>query len=101
MFLGTFCYCIAALPAARTAPQPFVPVLTVAVAMALAPLCVGVLIYFIYHISNAISVNHIVDRIARETKLVIDELMPELRKPFQRRRNRRILCGTAGCRHQE
>ena len=39
---------------------------------------------FIYHISNAISVNHIVDRIARETELVIDELMPELRKPFQR-----------------
>ena len=84
MFLGTFCYCIAALPAARTAPQPFAPVLTTAVAMALAPLCVGVLIYFIYHISNAISVNHIVDRIARETELVIDELMPESRKPLQR-----------------
>ncbi len=84
VFLGTFCYCIAALPAARTAPEPFAPVLTVAVAMALAPLCVGVLIYFIYHISNAISVNHIVDRIARETELVIDELMPEPRKPFQR-----------------
>ena len=27
MFLGTFCYCIAALPAAQTAPQPFAPVL--------------------------------------------------------------------------
>ena len=87
MFLGTFCYCIAALPAARAAPQPFVPVLTVAVAMALAPLCVGVLIYFIHHISNAISVNHIVDRIARETEIVIDELMPELRKPFQHAEN--------------
>lgn len=84
IFLGTFCYCITALPAARAAPQPFAPVLTVAVAMALAPLCVGVLIYFIYHISNAISVNHIVDRIARETELVIDQLMPEPRKPFQR-----------------
>ncbi len=84
MFLGAFCYCIAALPAARSLPQPFAPVLTTSVAMALAPLCVGLLIYFIYHISNAISVNHIVDRVARETELVIDELMPEPRRPLQR-----------------
>jgi hypothetical protein len=31
--------------------------------------------------SNAISVNHIVDRIARESELIIDELMPEPRWP--------------------
>ena len=48
--------------------------------MALAPVCVGWLIYFIHHISNAISVNHIVDRIRRETELVIDELMPYPRR---------------------
>ncbi len=76
IFLGTFSYCIAALPAARSLPTPFAPVVTVAGAMALAPVCVGCLIYFIHHISNAISVNHIVDRIARETEDVIDELMP-------------------------
>ena len=40
---------------------------------------VGWLIFFIHHISQAISVNHIVDRIARETELVIDELMPHPR----------------------
>jgi uncharacterized membrane protein len=76
IFLGTFSYCIAALPAARSLPAPFAPVVTVVGAMALAPVCVGWLIYFIHHISNAISVNHIVDRIRRETELVIDELMP-------------------------
>ena len=76
IFLGTFSYCIAALPAARSLPTPFAPVVTVAGAMALAPVCVGWLIYFIHHISNAISVNHIVDRIARETEDVIDALMP-------------------------
>jgi uncharacterized membrane protein len=76
IFLGTFSYCIAALPAARSLPTPFAPVVTVAGAMALAPVCVGWLIYFIHHISNAISVNHILDRIARETEDVIDELMP-------------------------
>ena len=42
------------------------------------------MIFFIYHISRAISVNHIVDRIARETEFVIDELMPEKRRPLQR-----------------
>src|SRR5271165_500979 len=81
VFLGTFSYCIAALPAARSLPHPFVPVFTVTVAMLLAPVCVGWLIYFIHHISNAISVNHIVDRIRRETELVIEELMPYPRRP--------------------
>jgi uncharacterized membrane protein len=81
IFLGTFSYRIAALPAARSAPDAFVPVATVTGAMLLAPVCVGWLIYFIHHISNAISVNHIVDRIARETELVIDAVMPEPWRP--------------------
>jgi uncharacterized membrane protein len=76
IFLGTFCYCVAALPAARSMPHPFAPVATVCGGMLLALMCVGWLLYFIHHISQAISVNHIVDRIARETELVIDELMP-------------------------
>jgi uncharacterized membrane protein len=81
VFLGTFSYCVAALPAVRSAPAIFVPVATVTGAMLLAPVCVGWLIYFIHHISNAISVNHIVDRIRRETEQVIDALMPEPRRP--------------------
>jgi uncharacterized membrane protein len=51
--------------------------------MVLALVCVGWLIYFINYISHSISVNHIVDRIARETELVIDELMPYPRGPFE------------------
>jgi len=83
VFLGTFSYCMAALPAARALPHPFVPVATVTGAMALALVCVGWLIYFIHHISQSISVNHIVDRIARDTELVIDQLMPHSRGPFE------------------
>ncbi|MGD0104388.1 MAG: DUF2254 domain-containing protein [Rhodopila sp.] len=79
IFLGTFSYCLAALPAARSMPQPFAPVLTVLGAMLLALASVGWLLFFIHHISHAISVNHIVDRIARETEEVIDTLMPHLR----------------------
>jgi uncharacterized membrane protein len=76
IFLGTFSYCMAALPAAHSLPHPFAPVGTVLGAMVLALVCVGLLLFFIHHISQAISVNHIVDRIAAETEAMIDEIMP-------------------------
>ena len=80
IFLGTFSYCVAALPAARSVPQPFAPVLTVLGAMLLALACVAWLLFFIHHISQAISVNHIVEKIASETETIIDETMPEPRR---------------------
>jgi uncharacterized membrane protein len=80
IFLGTFSYCVAALPAARSVPTPFAPVLTVMGAMLLALACVAWLLFFIHHISQAISVNNIVDKIATETEAVIDEIMPEPRR---------------------
>jgi uncharacterized membrane protein len=76
IFLGTFLYCVAALPAARSLPHPFAPVATVSGAMLLALACVAWLLFFIHHITHAISVSHIVDRIAFETENMIDELMP-------------------------
>jgi uncharacterized membrane protein len=82
IFLGTFLYCMVALPAAHTLPYPFAPVVTVIGAIVLAIACVGLLLFFIHHISNAISVNHIVDRIASETEAAIDEVMPRPRRPF-------------------
>jgi uncharacterized membrane protein len=80
IFLGTFSYCMAALPTARSLPHPFAPVATVLGAMVLALVCVGLLLFFIHHISQAISVNHIVDRIAAETEAMIDEIMPRPRR---------------------
>jgi uncharacterized membrane protein len=76
IFLGTFSYCLAALPAARVLPHPFAPVATVMGAMLLALACVAWLLFFIHHISESISVSHIVDRIASETEAMIDEVMP-------------------------
>ena len=76
IFLGTFSYCMAALPTARSLPRPFAPVATVFGAMLLALACVGWLLFFIHHIAHAISVSHIVDRIASETEGMIDEMMP-------------------------
>jgi uncharacterized membrane protein len=76
IFLGTFLYCMAALPAARSLPYPFAPVDTVMGAMLLAIACVAWLLFFIHHISRAISVNYIVDKIACDTEAVIDETLP-------------------------
>ena len=81
IFLGTFLYCTAALPAAHHLPEPFAPVTTVVGAVLLAIICVGLLLFFIHHISQAISVNHIVARIASETEAVIDDIMPSPRGP--------------------
>ena len=81
IFLGTFSYCMAALPAAHSFPKPFAPVVTVLGAMVLAATCVGLLLFFIHHISQAISVNSIIDRIAAETEGIIDEMMPHLHHP--------------------
>lgn len=80
IFLGTFSYCMAALPTARSLPYPFAPVATVFGAMLLALACVVWLLYFIHHISQAIGVNQIVDRIASETEAMIDEMMPNPRR---------------------
>jgi len=86
VFLGTFSYCLSALPAARSLPAPFAPVATISGAMLLALVCVAWLLFFIHHISQSISVNYIVDRIATETESVIDEMMP-----IPRRGHRHVL----------
>jgi uncharacterized membrane protein len=79
IFLGTFLYCLGSLPAARNIPTPFCPVVTVFGAMVLAFLCVTWLLFFIIHISRAVSVTHLVDRIARETEAMIIQTLPERR----------------------
>jgi uncharacterized membrane protein len=55
-------------------------VATVLGAMLLSLICVGWLLYFIHHISQAINVNQIVDRIASETVAMIDDMMPYSRR---------------------
>ena len=90
IFLGTFSYCMAALPAAHSQPRPFAPVATVFGAMLLALTCVAWLLFFIHHISQAISVNQIVDKIASETEVVIDDVMPWPRNPNLRRFDERV-----------
>lgn len=83
IFLGTFLYCLGALPAARNVPTAFCPVVTVFGAMVLAFACVTWLLFFIIHISRAVSVTHLVARIAHDTEDIILKTLPELRSEHE------------------
>jgi uncharacterized membrane protein len=76
VFLGTFLYCLMVLRTVHGAPNAFVPAASITVAMLLAALALGCLIYFIHHIGQSIHANNIADRIARETLEIVDEEFP-------------------------
>jgi len=77
VFVGTFTYCLLTLPAVRGQPKPFVPSVAVIVAIVLAISCLACLLYFSHHMALSIHASHIVDRIARDTERIIDELFPQ------------------------
>ena len=79
IFIGTFTYCLLTLPAIRSRPKPFVPSVAVVVAIVLAVACLACLLFFIHHMASSIQASHIVDRIARDTEHVLDELFPATR----------------------
>jgi uncharacterized membrane protein len=77
-FVATFLYCLLVL---RTIRHPeevvFVPHLSVTLGVVLAVVSVGVLIYFIHHVSVSIQANEIVARVGKELIEGIERLFPE------------------------
>jgi uncharacterized membrane protein len=74
-YAATFVYALLVLRAVRSAEQAgagvptrgsFVPALSVTVAMALALLCVALLIFFIHHIAASLQVSTILDRVSHD-----------------------------------
>jgi len=80
VFVGTFTYCLIVMRAVSADP-PWVATWATAVGVLLALICLLFLIYFIHHIATGIQVNNIVERIARETEDVIDEVYPRTESP--------------------
>jgi len=77
-FIATFLYCLLVLRTIRRAEEvAFVPHLAVALGVLLAVASVGVLIYFIHHVSVSIQANEIVARVTTELIEGIDRLYPE------------------------
>ena len=76
-FVGTFLYCLLVLRTIRRADEgPFVPHLSVTLGVLFAIASLGVLIYFIHHVSVSIQADEIVARVGAELMLGIDRLYP-------------------------
>lgn len=76
-FVATFLYCLLVLRTIRRAEEvAFVPHLSVSLGVLFAVVSVGVLIYFIHHVSVSIQANHLVARVGRELIEGIDRLFP-------------------------
>ena len=76
-FVATFVYCLLVLLTIRRADEvAFVPHLSVSIAVLLAMLSIGVLIYFIHHVSVSIQADEVVAHVGRELEDGIDRLFP-------------------------
>jgi len=73
VFLGTFVYCLLVMRSIHTDPG-WVATWAVAVGCLLGLACLVFLIYFLHHIATGIQVNHLVDRVATETRAVIADV---------------------------
>ncbi|NDP40395.1 MAG: DUF2254 domain-containing protein, partial [Rhodoferax sp.] len=82
-FVATFVYCLLVLRTIRRADEvTFVPHLSVSIGVLLAMVSIGVLIYFIHHVSVSIQADEVVARVGRELEDGIDRLFPgHLGKP--------------------
>ena len=77
-FLATFVYCLLVLRTIRRAEEVlFVPHLSVTVGLLFALVSLGVLIYFIHHVSVSIQADEVVARVGTELLQGIDRLFPE------------------------
>lgn len=77
-FIATFIYCLLVLRTIRREEgAEFVPNLSVSVGVVLAVASVGVLIYFIHHVSVSIQANEIAARIGKEFIKGVNHLFPK------------------------
>jgi uncharacterized membrane protein len=77
VFLGVFAYCLVVLRTIRSGDEgAFVPGLAVFVAVLLAFMGIGFLMFFIHHIARSLQATTIIESVARETLEAVDRLFP-------------------------
>lgn len=75
-FIATFLFCLVALAAGSLAGDPGVPAVSAALGLAFAVASIGVLIFFIHHVSSSIHAERVVEVVARELEAAIDRIFP-------------------------
>jgi uncharacterized membrane protein len=77
VFVGVFAYCLVVLRTINGGGEGiFVPALAVLVAILLAFVAIGFLIFFIHHIAASIQASSIIESAAKETLGAVDRLFP-------------------------
>lgn len=78
-FIATFIYCLLILRTIRSGEETeFVPQISVIVGVLLSVASIGVLIYFIHHISQSIQAANIIAGVGHDLEKGIKELYPEM-----------------------
>lgn len=72
LFIGTFVYCLLVLGSIGPDPAA-VPRIAISLAIVLALVSLGQLVYFIHRTALGIQANHLIERVAAEATAVIDE----------------------------
>ncbi|HEX5755050.1 MAG TPA: DUF2254 domain-containing protein [Arenimonas sp.] len=76
-FVATFIYCLLVLRTIRRSDEEaFVPHLSISIGLLLAMVSLGVLIYFIHHVTLSIQANVVVARVGEELEEGIEKLFP-------------------------
>ncbi len=79
-FVATFLYCLLVLRTVRSVDQTnFVPFISITVGLALAVFSLGVLIYFVHHVSLSIRAEYVIATVATEFETALDRLYPKTR----------------------
>lgn len=90
VFIATFVYCLMVLRTVRVPATDdgngFVPELSVLIALGLALLSVGVLVYFLHHVPDSIRINGVVARIGHRLLWDIEMRYPDKRVGAEPRR---------------
>lgn len=77
-FVATFLYCLLVLRTVQSLSENgFVPHIALTVGVMLAMGSIGVLIYFMHHVSNAMQVEHIITEVSNDILSAMDRLFPE------------------------
>lgn len=77
VFVGTLVYAMLILRAVRSPPEPFVPGLSIWIALLLLLGSVAAFIYYIHHMANAIRATQVMDRVVGETTAAIRARYPD------------------------
>ncbi len=77
-FLGTFSFALMVLRTVRTQDEgDFIPHLSLTISIALAFVCVGVLVFFVGHMAGRINVDVVIDLVSEDVRSAIARLLSE------------------------